>query len=1524
MIRDVRLRLAITTADYNQVSYTCGDRRHVSIHGGGGGLFLRFFLIFCCVTITCGGSKNRMSHGIKDLQTALKTWPQSRPTVGHCDLEPDCDWFWERQYTNPKTANLTFEKVMAATVFENPDFPIVDADDSKNGHFLWFNGPGVAQILSKPIFRTGPRCHVEFWLYQVENENGFINIIILTDNASSIAYSKHGNNYIIWEKMSFELRAVDQAYHLLIEIFAPYYNSSVGVDNIRLVNCFPESMPIGAICTKDMFRCKNGVCLNRTRICDFTKDCADGEDEAQDCDKIPENAKCNFENGWCGWTNVPGRPLNWTLHRGPTPSMRTGPSYDHTYRNETGTYAFVNMASKSQHVGYGSRATIESPLYNPTPPYSSDPKSPYHQSCQIRFFYHKYGIHSGSLGLYLVQVKPYGNQTIRLWWSFKTNSDVWNNEAVALPDIRYRFFLQFEASRGITANGDIAIDDISLSPECFAIGVPPDIVGKFNYFNPDIEFERIPLMHPSFINTTTAIRITSCGATGRMGPTIEECAEEHNSSAVELIVPSSISEQESKLPIFSSNGIQRWTAPRGEYYTLISIGARGGRGSDGLGNALGALARGVIELQKGDQLYFIVGQAGIDACLKNLGMKINNCQVPGQSHEASMLYLASKVREVKKVEFKNGGGGGGGASVIFALKANGEPEPILIAGGGGGLGLNPFTEDGLQHGRGPVSADRLPSPPSVTSKDIGGSGGSWECLWTNDSNQQNSAGMPLIRGGLGGFGCESGDEGYGNGGFGGGGGGCQTGGGGGGYIGGNTGYKDSGNGEGGYSYASRKLTNIYFKTAAHYGSGEILIIPAVSGCGCDYRCVALDRYMNETKCLCPQGWLLSNDSKSCIMTDDSKDAQKTYMIPFIVIIIGLFVIIGICLISYKRYKNQQELLHRRQVMFGNGTELTALRAVSDTMMTEFNPNYEFAGNLYSFKDLPQIPRDNITLIKPLGQGAFGEVFQGVYKYRRGEEHPVAVKTLPSLSTTQAEADFMMEALIMSKFNHPNIVHFIGVSFDKHPRYIVLELLAGGDLKNFLREERPRPDRPTSLTMLDLIMCGYDVANGCKYMEEARFIHRDIAARNCLLTTKAPGRTVKIADFGMARDIYRSDYYRKGGKAMLPIKWMPPESFLDGIFTTKTDVWAFGVLLWEIMSFGYMPYTGCANREVMSMVTSGGRLEKPAGCPDPIYGIMTRCWHPQPDDRPSFSTIAERIGYCLQDPDVINHPTPNFDIMPICDREITIMRPDPEAECINVQSDLDGYMQPRIIDPRSVARRVGQAVRGTAYNSENEKLNKNCKSHSGIFTRPAEYRQGTYNAYDSSTDTFEQTYSGDNNHDDDHDDEMMGNCKDKYRIARSDRQDNKIIHRTNNIEDDNADNGNNRPEEESHLTANIDSAITDRRNGNESTTTTDTNSDSLIVQSSDTPLDTTTTNSSPNTRTCSPSRTIGLTVNNVNGIVKKNTLKATLSLDPSALCRGTIPYEKITTQTQRSSTPGSMELRKDSLGHELPREEECSC
>jgi len=234
---------------------------------------------------------------------------------------------------------------------------------------------------------------------------------------------------------------------------------------------------------------------------------------------------------------------------------------------------------------------------------------------------------------------------------------------------------------------------------------------------------------------------------------------------------------------------------------------------------------------------------------------------------------------------------------------------------------------------------------------------------------------------------------------------------------------------------------------------------------------------------------------------------------------------------------------------------------------------------------------NINIIfSALGKGAFGEVYMALYRHRDGDavEMGVAVKTLREDPKREKEEDFLKEAAIMAKFNHPNMVHLIGVCFDRQPYYIVLELLAGGDLQKFLRENRNTPERPSLLTMKDLLFCALDVAKGCRYMESKRFIHRDIAARNCLLSSKGPGRVVKIADFGMSRDIYRSDYYRKGGKAMLPIKWMPPEAFLDGIFTSKTDVWSFGILLWEVFSLGRSPYPGQHNTQVMELVVRGGR------------------------------------------------------------------------------------------------------------------------------------------------------------------------------------------------------------------------------------------------------------------------------------------------------------------------------------------------
>ncbi|XP_045393908.1 leukocyte tyrosine kinase receptor isoform X2 [Lemur catta] len=249
------------------------------------------------------------------------------------------------------------------------------------------------------------------------------------------------------------------------------------------------------------------------------------------------------------------------------------------------------------------------------------------------------------------------------------------------------------------------------------------------------------------------------------------------------------------------------------------------------------------------------------------------------------------------------------------------------------------------------------------------------------------------------------------------------------------------------------------------------------------------------------------------------------------------------------------------------------------------------------------------------------------------------QTLPELCSRQDEVDFLMEALIISKFSHQNIVQCVGLSLQAAPRLILLELMSGGDMKSFLRHSRPQLGQPSPLVMQDLLQLAQDIAQGCHYLEENHFIHRDIAARNCLLSCTGPNRVAKIGDFGMARDLYRTSYYRKGDRALLPVKWMPPEAFLEGIFTSKTDSWSFGVLLWEIFSLGYMPYPGRTNQEVLDFVIAGGRMDPPRGCPGPVYRIMTQCWQHQPELRPSFASILERLQYCTQDPDVLNSPLP---------------------------------------------------------------------------------------------------------------------------------------------------------------------------------------------------------------------------------------------------------------------------------------------
>ncbi|KAH8368076.1 hypothetical protein KR084_006459 [Drosophila pseudotakahashii] len=274
--------------------------------------------------------------------------------------------------------------------------------------------------------------------------------------------------------------------------------------------------------------------------------------------------------------------------------------------------------------------------------------------------------------------------------------------------------------------------------------------------------------------------------------------------------------------------------------------------------------------------------------------------------------------------------------------------------------------------------------------------------------------------------------------------------------------------------------------------------------------------------------------------------------------------------------------------------------------------------------LPQINWSQLKLLRFLGSGAFGEVYEGQLQTEDSEEpQRVAIKSLRKGASEFAE--LLQEAQLMSNFKHENIVCLVGICFDTESISLIMEHMEAGDLLSYLRAARatstqePQPLAGLSLSEL-LAMC-IDVANGCSYLEDMHFVHRDLACRNCLVTESAAGtdrrRTVKIGDFGLARDIYKSDYYRKEGEGLLPVRWMSPESLVDGLFTTQSDVWAFGVLCWEILTLGQQPYAARNNFEVLAHVKEGGRLQQPPMCPEKLYALLLLCWRTDPWERPSF-------------------------------------------------------------------------------------------------------------------------------------------------------------------------------------------------------------------------------------------------------------------------------------------------------------------
>uniref|UniRef100_A0A3Q2R0G5 receptor protein-tyrosine kinase n=1 Tax=Fundulus heteroclitus TaxID=8078 RepID=A0A3Q2R0G5_FUNHE len=276
-----------------------------------------------------------------------------------------------------------------------------------------------------------------------------------------------------------------------------------------------------------------------------------------------------------------------------------------------------------------------------------------------------------------------------------------------------------------------------------------------------------------------------------------------------------------------------------------------------------------------------------------------------------------------------------------------------------------------------------------------------------------------------------------------------------------------------------------------------------------------------------------------------------------------------------------------------------------------------------------VDRHKLTLGKTLGEGEFGSVMEGLLNQEEALLK-VAVKTMKSESKPME--DFLREAACMKEFDHPNVMRLLGVCLqtvesEGYPSpVVILPYMKHGDLHSYLLYSR-LGDCPVYLPSHMLVKFMADIARGMEYLSSKNFIHRDLAARNCMLNENM---NVCVADFGLSKKIYNGDYYRQGRISKMPVKWIAIESLADRVYTTKSDVWSFGVTMWEIATRGQTPYPGVENSEIYDYLRQGNRLKQPPDCLDCIYSLMFSCWLLSPKDRPSFETLCCELEKALED------------------------------------------------------------------------------------------------------------------------------------------------------------------------------------------------------------------------------------------------------------------------------------------------------
>ncbi|CAF1064153.1 unnamed protein product, partial [Rotaria sordida] len=306
---------------------------------------------------------------------------------------------------------------------------------------------------------------------------------------------------------------------------------------------------------------------------------------------------------------------------------------------------------------------------------------------------------------------------------------------------------------------------------------------------------------------------------------------------------------------------------------------------------------------------------------------------------------------------------------------------------------------------------------------------------------------------------------------------------------------------------------------------------------------------------------------------------------------------------------------------------------SEQFQKEIKPPQHFQTIWCELGKTRQINRKNLNIYEKIGQGCFGDVYRGELKQYRNKSIEVAIKVLRDHNISSMR-EFLFEANRMKDFSHPNILSLIGISWDPtHKAMVLLPYMKNGDLRSYLINEKNRP------TIRQLITWTIQIADGMEYLASLKFVHRDLATRNCMLDEQL---ICRISDFGLSRDVIDRDYYivptttkDNNGKTLqitprrLPIRWLSPESIESSKYTIQSDVWSFGVLLWELMSRGRTPYSGIDNADIYTYIKHGYRLQQPTYCPQLLYkSVMIVCWHADPSQRPSFTQLAHDIRHVL--------------------------------------------------------------------------------------------------------------------------------------------------------------------------------------------------------------------------------------------------------------------------------------------------------